>query len=205
MAYKVGGRFVDRPRVQNFFNKFDLYPVGVMQMNFEGKKSVYSIVGLICSAFVYLFMTYFFTQLVIRLVYGMNPNLSTIYELDVHTVEEGALDLVESNFFYAFGVRDYIKDEYKDSSEYIDIHVKVIEGDGDTSTDLHNIKTRTCNDQDWKKFKSPALKDKSRFEKLKERKVMRCLEDTDDKGNKINQKIFGPDDARKHRRVDIIY
>jgi hypothetical protein len=34
---------------------------------------------------------------------------------------------------------------------------------------------------------------------------MWCLDDTDTKGMTINKKLFGPDDGKPHRRIDLIY
>jgi hypothetical protein len=34
---------------------------------------------------------------------------------------------------------------------------------------------------------------------------MWCLNDTDTEGRKINKKLFGPDDGKPHRRIDLIY
>ena len=38
---------------------------------------------------------------------GDSPVTNTITMLDVHTTEEGAIDLDEQGFFFAFGVKNY--------------------------------------------------------------------------------------------------
>jgi len=96
----------------------------------------------------------------------------TKYELDVHTTEEGSFDMTKRGMFFAFGVRDYLTDEYKDASKYVEWHAKVFEGDGDKADSAHDVKMRVCNPEDWKRFYTPASKDKPKFEKLKSRGVM---------------------------------
>jgi hypothetical protein len=34
---------------------------------------------------------------------------------------------------------------------------------------------------------------------------MKCIDDLDDKGNKIDYSIWGADDGRNHRRLDIVF
>jgi len=114
------------------------------------------------------------------LVTGSGPTISAIEVSDVHTTECEAIDLEENKFFFAFNVRDYLKDEIKNSSKYVKWSVQVLEGDGIKANIKHTINTRTCNDADWKKFYTPTKKDKKKFDHLREHNAMRCLEDFDD-------------------------
>ena len=121
-------------------------------------------------------------------------------ELDVHTTEAGSFDMAERGMFFAFGVRDYVNDVYKDETtkkdmkgktvkdmpEYVEWHAKVGEGDGDKAKMAHDVKMRKCTPEDWKKFYTPSKKDIKKFNKLKSRDVMWCLEDKDVEGNVVN-------------------
>jgi hypothetical protein len=40
---------------------------------------------------------------------------------------------------------------------------------------------------------------------LRENKVMYCMDSVDDTGVPVNKAIFGPDDGRDHRRIDLLY
>jgi len=97
---------------------------------------------------------------------GSNPIVNTLEELDIHTTDTGSFDLTERGMFYAFGVRDYLEDEFKDSSKYVEWHAKVFEGNGDSADFVHDVKMRKCKPEDWKKFNTPASKDKLKFNKL---------------------------------------
>jgi len=163
-----------------FFDWFDLYGSKVYQSNFEGRKNLNSGAGVGCSCFVYCFMLMYILLLATRLVYGLSPVVSAVDRIDVHTTEVEAIDLDQNKFFFAFNVRDYLTDEYKESTKYVNWSVKVIEGDGNKSIVTHTIKTRTCTPADWKKFYTPSKKDQKKFDILQERNVMRCLEDLDD-------------------------
>ena len=81
----------------------------------------------------------------------------------------------------------------------------MFEGNGDKAKKAHTVLTHICTEEDWKKFHKPAKKDQGKFDKLRSRGVMQCLNDRDIDGNKINNNIFGPDDGRPHRRIDIIF
>jgi hypothetical protein len=40
---------------------------------------------------------------------------------------------------------------------------------------------------------------------LRKNNVMYCMDSVDSKGAPINKNIFGPDDGRDHRRIDLLY
>jgi len=40
---------------------------------------------------------------------------------------------------------------------------------------------------------------------LRKDKVMYCMDSVDNKGEPVNKAIFGPDDGRDHRRIDLLY
>jgi len=173
-------------KMDKFLDKVDLYGSVVMQQNFEGRNAVHSSVGVAFSILVYCFMVIYLTNAFSSLIEGSNPIVNTLMELDVHTSEAGSFDMTERGMFFAFGMRDYLTDEYKDASKYVEWHAKVYEGDGDKADASHDVKMRKCKPEDWKRFYTPAKKDKLKFEKLQSRGVMKCLEDKDTEGNVIN-------------------
>lgn len=63
-----------------------------------------------------------------------------------------------------------------------------------------------CTEFEWATyFEEPAKKDMLKIENLRKNEVMYCMDVVDNKGKPINKKIFGPDDGRKHRRIDLLY
>jgi len=40
---------------------------------------------------------------------------------------------------------------------------------------------------------------------LRKSEVMYCMDSVDNKGVPVNKAIYGPDDGRDHRRIDLIY
>jgi len=49
-------------------------------------------------------------------------------------------------------------------------------GDGNKSTPEVRIGTHTCQEEDWAKFKTPSSKDKKRYEDIKKKNGMQCLD-----------------------------
>ena len=96
-----------------------MYGSEVMQANFEGRNTVYSSVGVICSVLVYCLMTFYLAIEVKGMFLGSNPIVNTVFDLDVHTTAEGAFNLTKRDFNVAFGVRNYLDDKFKDSSRYV--------------------------------------------------------------------------------------
>jgi hypothetical protein len=54
-----------------------------------------------------IFILYFLVSLLINMMTGDSPLTNTVEELDVHTTEDGAIDLDEEGFFFAFAVKNY--------------------------------------------------------------------------------------------------
>jgi hypothetical protein len=120
------------------------------------------------------------------------------------THNDTAVNLNDSDFFFAFGVRNYLKNEYKDDPDYVQWKVKVFEGNGEEPEITHTILTHRCDETEWKKFHKPLASDKKKMEKLKSKKTLHCLNDLDIEGKPYSRKIYGPDDGRDHRRFDIM-
>jgi hypothetical protein len=135
---------------------------------------------------------------------GSNPIVNTLYDLDVHTHEEGAFNLTENHFKMAFAVRDYGTINYKADVKYVKWSAIVIAGDGSTEKTLHTLGTHICTIEDWKKFNKPSKKDEAKFKDLSRSEVMHCMNDLDDKGIKVDYSIWGADDGRDHRRLDLV-
>jgi hypothetical protein len=66
------------------------------------------------------------------MVIGSSPIVNTLTDLDVHTTEEGAFNLTDRGFMVAFGVRNYLDNEFKDSTKYVEWSALLFEGDGST-------------------------------------------------------------------------
>jgi len=98
-------------------------------------------------------------------------------------------------------VKDFTTNEYKNLSKYVTYTARIYEGDGVKAEPIHEVKTRICNDSDWDKFYSPATRDKSKFDKLRVANVLHCMEDYDEKGKKINKRLFGPNYGMTHRSL----
>jgi hypothetical protein len=101
------------PKVTSYLDKWDDYKVPVNSFNFEGRKSIHTNVGVICSTIGNIFILYVFGYLSINCVIGDSPVTNIISKLDVHTREEGAIDLDEEGFFFAFGVKNYLKGDFR--------------------------------------------------------------------------------------------
>jgi hypothetical protein len=101
------------PKVTGYLDRWDDYKVPVNSFNFEGRKSIHTNVGVMCSTIGNIFILYFFCTLCINMMTGDSPVTNTITYLDVHTTEEGAIDLDEEDFFFAFGVKNYIDGDFR--------------------------------------------------------------------------------------------
>jgi hypothetical protein len=101
------------PKNTSYLDRWDDYKVPVNGFNFEGRKSIHTNVGVVCSTIGNIFIIYFFCTLSINLMTGDSPVTNTITMLDVHTTEEGAIDLDEQGFFFAFGVKNYQKGDFR--------------------------------------------------------------------------------------------
>ena len=101
------------PKVTSYLDRWDNYKVPVNGFNFEGRKSIHTNVGVVCSTIGNIFILYFFCTLSINLMTGDSPVTNTITMLDVHTIEEGAIDLDEQGFFFAFGVKNYVEGDFR--------------------------------------------------------------------------------------------
>ena len=91
----------------------------VYSYNFEGRTSVHSVMGVICSVWVRLFALYFFYDKGMTSYKGANPIVTNYEELDVHTGEAGAVDLSFENFEVSFAVRDYLEGVFKDDESIV--------------------------------------------------------------------------------------
>ena len=54
-------------------------------------------------------------------------------------------------------------------------------------------------------FHKPAKKDASKIAQLRESNVLYCIDSVDKEGVPVNKAIYGPDDGRDHRRIDLLY
>ena len=95
-------------------DSLDLYGSKVYTYNFEGRKNINSLIGVITSVGVYLFILNFFVNQCIVMFKGLNPTVSSEVQLDVHTKPGTNIDLDKDGFFFAAGVRNYLNNEYKD-------------------------------------------------------------------------------------------
>jgi hypothetical protein len=83
--------------------------------------------------------------------------------------------------------------------------------DGEKSTIEQYIDLHKCTDDEFKspemggKFHEPASKDRVKIKSLIRKRAMWCLNDLDREGRKINKNLFGPDDGKPHRRIDLIF
>jgi hypothetical protein len=118
--------------------------------------------------------------------------------------ESGGVNLFEDDFYFAFGVRNYLKDEYKHDANHVQWQVRIFEGDGEKSDVKHTILTHRCTDEEWNKFASPKKHDIEKFNRLKKRDVLHCLNNLDVNNKPYDAKVWGPDDGRDHRRFDIV-
>jgi hypothetical protein len=66
--------------------------------------------------------------------------------------KDGGVRLFDNDFFIAFGMRNFVTDEYKDDADYVQWQVSVLSGDGSTTKLEHTILTHICNEKDWTKF-----------------------------------------------------
>jgi hypothetical protein len=55
----------------------------------------------------------------IVLVTGGNAIISVVDVPNMFTGPDDAMDLFDDEFFFAFGVRNYLKNEYKDDPNYV--------------------------------------------------------------------------------------
>jgi hypothetical protein len=53
------------------------------------------------------------------LVTGGNAIISVVDVPNMFTGPDDAMDLFDDEFFFAFGVRNYLKNEYKDDPNYV--------------------------------------------------------------------------------------
>jgi len=70
----------------------------------------------------------------------------------MHANYEEGVNMYAQNFTFAFGVRDYLKNEYKDDPNYVNWEVHAIKGDGGSSEVEHKIGTHKCTEEEWKRF-----------------------------------------------------
>ena len=62
----------------------------------------------------------------------------------------------------------------------------------------------TCTPEDLLKFYTPSKKSEFKVKTLTEKKALKCLDDVDMEGKKINKKIFGSTDSQPNRTLVII-
>jgi len=63
-----------------------------------------------------------------------------------------------------------------------------------------------CSEIEWAtKFQKPAVKDAKKIDALRLGLVMYCLDDVDNKGFPVDKGIYGADDGRLHKRIDLLY
>jgi hypothetical protein len=99
-------------------------------MNFEGRESIHTHVGVILSFLIFFCVGAFASIKLIFLVIKHNPNISTFIEYDMFDGENSAINLDKHNFHIAFAVRDYKSNEYKNDPSKVTWRVDVFEGDG---------------------------------------------------------------------------
>ena len=95
-------------------DKWDMFGTKVYSYNFEGRESVHSIMGVMCSTIVRLIALYFFYDKGMATYRGSNPIVTFFEKLDVHTNENGKVDLKDEGFEMAFAVRDYISGNFSE-------------------------------------------------------------------------------------------
>jgi hypothetical protein len=76
---------------------------------------------------------------------------------------------------------------------------------GKETEEVQVVGVHTCNETDYKDFYTPSKYNKDGFENLTKSDVLLCMNDTDDKGNAVNQRLYSPDENTNHRRVELIF
>ena len=100
-------------------DSFDMFGTRVYSYNFEGRESVHSVMGVMCSCIVRLFALYFFYEKGSAAYYGTNPIVTFFEKLDVHTNEAGTVDLKDEGFELAFAVRDYLSGNFTEDPNQV--------------------------------------------------------------------------------------
>ena len=62
---------------------------------------------------------------------GGNPIISVVENIGMFESEETATGLYDQNFTIAFGVRNYLKNEFKADPNYVKWEARIFEGDGE--------------------------------------------------------------------------
>ena len=113
--------------LDNFLDSFDLYSRNVPQLSIEGRKSVYSTCGIICSLVTWIMFAIFLINKIGVMLYGINPIVSTITSIDKHNTPETGIDLEETEFTIAFGVKNYLSGEMKADPSLVQWQASIFE------------------------------------------------------------------------------
>lgn len=69
---------------------------------------------------------------------------------------------------------------------------------------MQKIGVHKCTDDDMLKFYPPGKKSRKKIEAMKEKQGFNCLDSVDEKGEQINMRLFGSNDAMDNRSLGII-
>ena len=102
-----------------FLDSWDLFGIAPSSFNFEGRENIYSTTGLTCTFIVYITMWSFFAWKIKAMILGTNPIVSNVTETGFYSSEEDSFDMAENGFMFAFAMRSYLTNEFKDDPAFV--------------------------------------------------------------------------------------
>jgi hypothetical protein len=67
------------------------------------------------------------------------------------------------------------------------------------------LKVKPCDDEDFENFYPPSKTTVTKFNLLKEKKTLMCIETQDEEGQPIDLRIWGSSENEPHRRLDLSF
>jgi hypothetical protein len=117
-----------------------------------------------------------------------NPDVSVFDEADQHMTEEDGIRLNEVGFQIAISVTDAGSGDIKHDLSKID-WMLVVWADGNDKEYVGGL--HPCTEADYAKFYKRSIAAKGAFDRYKKANALMCMNEVDNKGEKVNMTLFG--------------
>lgn len=167
-------------------------------------------VGLLLSFGVYLACSVYAFAKFGDLYEGNDPNVNVAKTYGMFPSYKKGFNLAATDFKFKIGfvVKEMDSRRYLQNENFVEWEAVIVEGNL-THNYINPIKvpTHKCTEDDYKDFYAPIYAIEENLKQLEELKPhLYCIDETDEKGNKIDQtSFFGHTDGTLNRRLDIIY